>query len=148
METRTDLPKTKIIVILSGSFLLGIIIIALFNLSSKLPVQDAEKRIKLILARQVTQLYLDPGTHKMPGNMDAETGKRYGEELKSIRELKFSSIKVRKLIPDYILMPHRPTHIVQAELLTEGYQHPPRYFWLSWSGIDREISRVAWYFSL
>ena len=148
MEIRADLPKTKIVIILSGSFLLGIVLIALFNLSSELSLQDAEKRVKLILAREVTLSYLDPETHKMPKSMDADEGRHLGEELKGIREIKFSSLKIRKLIPGYILMPHRPTHIVRVELRSGDYQYPPRYFWLSWAGIDREISRIAWYFSL
>jgi hypothetical protein len=133
---------------LSGTILCGIIVLSLLNLSSRLSIDEAEERVRLLLSKEIAQGYVGVQKMQEEKNLSAEMGMQLGEALTQIKEIEFASIEINKLIPDILLRPHRPTHIVRVELRTRDYQYPPRYFWLSWTHIDRETSKYAWYFSL
>ena len=80
--------------------------------------------------------------------LNIDTATQLKEELIQIDNLKFVSVDVKRLIPDILLSPHRPTHIVRIVSSNQNQQYPPRYFWLSWDNFDRETSKLLWLFSI
>lgn len=133
---------------LSGSLLFGVAFLVLLNLSTTLSDEEAETRVRTFLARQVTQKYMPLVMNRQGKQPNVDSARQMEKELRRIKDLKFVSIDVGRLIPDFLLRPHRPTHIVRVVLRDDDGQHPPRYFRLPWDGIDTESSRAAWFFSI
>jgi len=148
MKVRLSFRKKLIIIALSGTAILGIVLITLFNVSSTLTLDQAEKRVRVYLTREMSEKLIRVN-NEFPSGFEKE--KKLGElaeELKRINAIKITSIEVRKLIPDILIRPHRPTHIVRVEMHTDTKTFPSRYFWLSWTNIDTETTETAWYLSL
>lgn len=143
-----NLRKTKILIALSGGVLLGCAVLILLNLSTSLSKEDAEQRVRLLLSTEVTQRCMAALKDRNKDGFDLETAARMKEELDRINNLKFVSVDVKRLIPDILLMPDRPSHIVRVVLQNQNQQAAPRYFWLPWADIDRETSKLAWFFSI
>ena len=143
-----NLRKTKILITLSGGVLLGCAVLILLNLSTSLSKEDAEQRVRLLLSTKVTQRYMAALKDRNKDGFDVETAAQMKEELTLINNLKFVSVDVKRLIPDILLMPDRPAHVVRVVLQNRNQQYPPRYFWLPWADIDRETSKLAWFFSI
>ena len=143
-----NLRKTKILIALSGGVLLGCAFLILLNLSTSLSREDAEKRVRLLLSTKVIQRYMTALKDQNKKSFDFETAAQMKEELDRINNLKFVSVDVKRLIPDILLMPDRPSHVVKVVLQNQNQQYPPRYFWLPWANIDRETSKLAWLFSI
>ena len=140
--------RARFSVALSGTLLLGIAVLVWINLSTTLPTEEAEKRVRAFLSRQVAQQHM-PLVMGGPGKPpDLENARQMEMKLRWIRDLQFVSTDVAKLLPDFVLRPHTPTYIVRVVMRDRERQHAPRYFWLPWSGIDSETSQIAWYFSL
>ena len=140
--------KTKILVMLSFGLLLGCVILIILNLSTSLSKKDAEKRVRLLLSGKVTQQYMAALKDQDTGEFDTETATQLKEELDRINNLKFVSVNVKRLIPDILLQPHRPTHVVRVVMQNQNQQDPPRYFWLPYANIDKETSKFFWLFSI
>ena len=125
----------------SAGFLLAVAALAYFNASATLSREEAEARIRLLLQREILQ-QLRPS-----GAMTREKGEALGRALAGVKAIEFTSLDTGKLLPDYLLRPHRPTHIVRAEMRAPGRPAAVRYFWLPWAGIDSETGRIAWAFA-
>lgn len=132
---------------LSGTVLLGALIVSLFNLSAKLSVEDAEKRIRVYLTKEMSQHLIKVNSEFPEGREKQEKLSELAEELKNINAVDIVSIQVKKLFPDIFIRPHRPTYIARVEMRTANREFPPRYFWLPYSNIDTETTELAWYFS-
>ena len=138
----------RTIIAFSGAVLVGVFLTTLFNMSSDMPVAEAEKRVRVYLTRAMSQRLIKVNAeHPASADKDVLLAE-LAEELKRINAIEITSLEVRKLIPDIFIRPHRPTHIVRVEMRTSIERFPPRYFWLPWSGIDSETSEFVWYFSL
>ena len=133
---------------LSGSLLLGVALLVLLNLSTTMSSQEAETRVRTFLARQVTQKYMPLVMNRQGKQPDVDSARQMEKDLRRIKDLKFVSIDVGRVIPDFLLRPHRPTHIARVVLRDGDGQHALRYFRLPWGGIDTESSRAAWFFSI
>ncbi len=72
---------------------------------------------------------------------------RWLEESNQIKNLIFLSISLKNPILD-IFTPDTPTYVVRTVIQDEKQQEQTRFFWLSWAGIDREVSKTAWLFSI
>jgi len=140
--------KTKILVTLSGGVLLGCAVLILLNLSTSLSKEDARKRVRLLLSKEVTERYTAILKDKDADGFDIETATQMKEELNRVNNLKFVSVDVRRLIPDILLAPHRPTHIVRVVMQNQNQQHTQRYFWLPYAYIDKETTKLLWIFSI
>ncbi len=140
--------KAKLFVMFSSSILLGGVFVILFNVSTSLSRDEAEERVRLFLSREVTQRYMAALKDKRVSKSDVDIGRQLKEELSQINTFEFMSVDVGRLIPDILLRPHRPTHIVRVVLRNQHQQFPPRYFWLPWADIDSETSQLAWLFSI
>jgi len=136
-------PHHRVVVGVSGGFLLAVAALVFFNASSTLSREDAETRIRVLLQREVLQRQA-----LSAGRMTPEKAEALGRALAAAKAIEFASLETGKLLPDYVLRPHRPTHIVRAEMGAPGRPPAVRYFWLPWDGIDRETGRAAWYFAL
>jgi hypothetical protein len=148
MRIQADFIKSRVIVVLTGTFLCGIVILVFINKSSNLAAGEARDRIKLLLSKEITQGIAHDLRNKTESTITYEAGLHMKKSLTDIKAIEFDTITIRKLIPDFLLKPHRPTHIVRVEMRIHDIQYPPRYFWLSWSSIDRETTKYAWYFAL
>jgi len=147
-RVRIGYRRPRVVILLSSGIVLGLIVLIGFNLSTTLSDEEAATRVRTFLSREVTQKYMPlvmNGEGKQP---DVDRARQMARELRRIRELQFVSIDVARLIPDFVLRPHMPTHIVRVVLRDRERQYAPRYFWLPWGGVDSETSRYAWYFSL
>ena len=140
--------RSRVFILLSGSVVLGVVVSILFNLSSTLPREEAEQRVRGLLAREITQKYMSVVTRNQGALPDADSARQLEKELRRIRELEFVSVDVGKLVPSILLRPHMPTHVVRVVLRDKDRQYPPRYFWLPWAYVGHETSRYAWFFSL
>ena len=145
---RFDNRRKRLSIALSGGLLFGVALLVLLNLSSTLSSEEAETRVRTFLARKVTQKYMPLVMNRQGKQPDVDSARQMEKELRRIRDLKFVSIDVGRLIPDFLLRPHRPTYIVRVVLRDGDGRHPPRYFRLPWDGIDTESSRAAWLFSI
>jgi len=148
MKITLGFRKNLIIIALSGTAILGMVLITLFNMSSTLSLDQAEKRIRVYLTKQMSEKLVQVNNEFPSGFEKEKKLSELAEELKQINAIKITSIEVRKLIPDIVIRPHRPTHIVRVEMHTDTKTFPPRYFWLPWTSIDSETTETAWYLSL
>ena len=145
---RFGVGRGRFSIVLSGTLLLGVAVLVRMNLSTTLSDEEAETRVRNFLSREVAQKYM-PLVMKGPGRQpDVEAARQMERELRWVKGVKFVSVDVARLLPDFVLRPHRPTHIVRVVLRDQGRQQAPRYFWLPWGGVDTETSRAAWYFAL
>lgn len=139
--------RVKVYVIASGGLLLGSILLLVLNASTSMSPAEAEARVRLYLSREITRQYMQRLNESIAGEPDVEAATEVKEGLGRVRDLEFVSVEVRRLVPDILLRPHRPTHVARVVLRDEGHQLAPRYFWLPWSHIDSEASELAWFFS-
>ena len=140
--------RATVSIALSGTVLLGVAVLVWMNLSTPLSDAEAETRVRTFLSREVTRQYMRL-VMKGPGRQpDVEAARQMEKQLRWVKGVKFVSVDVARLLPDFVLRPHRPTHIVRVVLRDQERQHAPRYFWLPWGGVDTETSRAAWYFAL
>lgn len=137
--------KTLVIVLLSLTFIAGMAVLVWLNLGYQMQPVEAEDRIRLLMSRSVTNNYV----HLFNENnkLDFDTGIKLQQELRAVNDLEVSNIEIKKLAPDYLLRPHRSTYIAKADV-GNADNFLIRYFWLSYSNIDRETSHMAWIFSL
>ena len=140
--------RSRFSIVLSGSLLLGVALLVLLNLSTTMSSQEAETRVRTFLARQVTQKYMPLVMNRQGKQPDVDSARQMEKDLRRIKDLKFVSIDVGRVIPDFLLRPHRPTHIARVVLRDGDGQHALRYFRLPWGGIGTESSRAAWFFSI
>ena len=140
--------RARFSVLLSSSVLFGVSFLVLLNLSSTLSNEEAEARVRTLLSREVTQRYMPLVMNRQGNQPDVASARQMAKELRRIRDLKFVSVDAGRLIPDFLLRPHRPTHIVRVVSRDGDRQFAPRYFWLPWDGIDTETSKTAWFFSI
>jgi hypothetical protein len=139
--------RARFSILLSGSLLFGVALLVLLNLSTTLSNEEAETRVRTLLSREVTQRYMPLVMNRKGNEPDVDSARQMAKELRRIRNLKFVSVDVGRLIPDFLLRPHRPTHIVRVVVRDGDRQYTPRYFRLPWDGIDGDSSRIAWFFS-
>lgn len=140
--------RARFFILLSGSLFLGVAVLTLLNLSTTLSNEEAEARVRTFLSRAVSQKYMPLAMNRRGNQPDVDSARQMEKALRRIRDLKFVSIDVGRLVPDFLLRPHRPTHIVRVVLRDGDRQYPPRYFRLPWDGIDTESSRTAWFFAI
>lgn len=141
------LGNSRVVVILSGAVLFGIIVLISLNQSTRLSADEAEERVRLLLWSDIAQRYVGFRGTDQDNDLSGDMGRHLAEELARLEKIEFVSIEVNRLIPDFLLKPHRPTHIVRVEMRIDDHRFAPRYFWLSSAHIDRETSKYAWYFS-
>lgn len=146
-EIRFGHRRARFRILLSGSLLFGVAVLTLLNLSSTLSNEEAEARVRTLLSREVTQKYMPLVMNRRGNQPEVDSARQMEKEIRRIRNLKFISIDVGRLVPDIVLRPHRPTHIVRVVWRDKDRQYAPRYFWLPWDGIDTETSKYAWFFS-
>jgi len=79
---------------------------------------------------------------------DPVTALRWKEKNDRIDRLKFSSIRVNRLIPDILLLDPAPHFVVRVVVQNDEGGSRTRYFSLSTAGIDRETSYTVWFFSI
>ena len=147
MKIRLSFRNKLILITLSVTVLLAVTLTTLFNMSAQLSREEAEKRIRVYLTKEMSQKLIQVNAEFPEGREKQMKLGELAEQLKEVNAVDITSIEVKKLLPDIFIQPHRPTHIVRVELRTAGKQHPPRYFWLPWSNIDSETSEAAWYFA-
>ena len=109
--------------------------------------EDAEHRVRMILMREVTQRHMEElrqTSRKIPNEQMATL---WLEEINQTKNLAILSLSLKNPILD-IFTPDSPTFVVRAVIRNENQQDQIRFFWLSWAGIDREISKIAWLCSI
>ena len=120
----------------------------LYILTPSLSIEDAKNRIRLSLQRELSQKHnamLEKTGNRLP---DYDMAKQWEKEINRINNLKFVSVTIKRPFPDILLSFESPTYVVRVVFLGENRQQSIRYFWLSWDGIDREISKRVWFFSI
>ena len=132
---------------ISAIIFLGLLIALCFVLMNALEPQNIEDRVRLILSREITQKQMQALKNNGLKIPDEEMAIRWRDEFTRINNLEFLSVSVKNPILD-IFSPDQPTFVVQAIIRDPSNHVTTRYFWLSWAGIDREISKIAWYFSI
>lgn len=118
-----------------------------FILMNALEPDDMEHRVRMILKRNISQRQMDDlksAGMKIP---DDHMAQQWQKEYTRIMNLEFLSVSTKNPLLD-IFSPDQPNFVVRVEIREESNQIRTLYFWLSWTGIDREISKIAWYFSI
>ena len=142
------LKKLRVVILLSVTAMVAVTLGSLFNMSSDLSVEDAERRIRVYLTREMSEQLIKVNNEHPASSIKERLLSNLAEDLKKINAIEIRSIEVRKLIPDIFTKPHEPTFIARVEMQTVNRRFPPRYFWLPWSNIDSETNETAWYFAL
>ena len=143
MHIQFDTRNRRWSISLSAAFFLALALLVYFNASSTLSREDAEARIRLVLQRHAVQQQALP-----KGAMTREKAEALAQALARVKSTQLRKLEMGKLLPDYLLRPHRPTHIVRVEVLEPGRAPAIRYFSLPWDGIDGETGAGLWHFSL
>ncbi len=143
-------PDHRVVVVVSvcGIGLLAGAVFLLLSLRASLNPEQAERRVRLCISRDISQRHLADLKEQDTTVPDLETATRWKQEFDRVNNLRFVSVTVRRPIPDMLLDPLSPDFVVRAVLSDEDHQHNPRYFWLSWGGIDREVSKFWWVVSM
>lgn len=147
MKISFNFKSLQTIIVLSGTVLVAVALFILFNISSDLSPEAAEKRIRVYLTKEMSQKLIKVNAEHPASVEKDRLLSDLAEELKKVNAVEIKSIEVKKLLPDIFIRPHQATHIARVELRTDTDEFQPRYFWLPWSNIDSEISEAAWYFA-
>jgi len=149
MKVYTFRPRHRFIITFTGLFALVLIaaLIVLPFLTSSMSHENAEKRVRRCILRELSQQHMAMLQERGLGLPDAAMAAQWKDEIDRAHNLTFVSIKLRRPIPD-VLNPFCPTFVVKAVFQDDASRTIPRYFWLSWDGIDRETAKIVWYFSL
>ncbi|MDH4317937.1 MAG: hypothetical protein OEV64_06070 [Desulfobulbaceae bacterium] len=113
----------------------------------ELSEQDAQQRVRLCIQREIASHHLEILRENGVTHPDEETALQWERDLKWVKMLSFESIELKRPLPDIFLSPFSPTHVARVVLRQEHRVYPARYFWISWSGVDRETSEIMWSFS-
>ena len=135
-------------VALPGIFLLTAVLLLLYVLTPSLGIEDAKNRVRLCLQRELSQEHstmLKKQGIKVP---DYDMAEQWKKEINRINNLKFVAVTMKRPLPDILFSFESPTYVVEVTVIDENQQHNLRYFWLSWDGIDRETSKLIWFFSV
>ena len=118
----------------------------LYFLMPSLSPDAAQTRVHLYLLRTISQEQREMLRERDVSLPDTDLALQWKEAVDRIKNLRFVSVKVKRPLPE-LLNPLSPDSVVRVVLV--GPNEPPRirYFWLSWAGIDRECSKLAWTFS-
>ena len=131
-----------------GIFLLTVVLLLLYVVTPSLGIEDAKNRVRLCLQRELSQEHstmLNQQGIRVPYYDMAEEWKK---EIKRINNLQFVSVAMKRPLPDILFGFESPTYVAQVIFVDKDQQHNLRYFWLSWDGIDRETSKLIWFFSV
>ena len=132
---------------ISATMLFGVLFLLLINLVTSMNPEMVEKRVRQCIQRELSQRHMKMLKEKGLAVPDIDMARQWENEIKQSNNLSFMSIKVKRSFLD-ILISETPTYVVQVVIDGENQQDSTRYFWLSWDGIDREISRFAWLVSI
>jgi hypothetical protein len=107
---------------------------------------DAERLIRHYLRYQASQRYAE--LYKT-GKIDAQAAKGYQARLDAIAALRFESVDVGRLFPDYLFSDGWPTYYAKAVMRDAQGRTRTRYFNLGTGQlVVGESSRVVWHFVL
>ncbi len=126
-------------------FLLLIAVAA--SLRSALVPKHPEKRIRMILGRELSRQHmaaLKKSGRRLP---DRDTARKWERQMERIQAMVFTSIELKSPIPD-LINPDQPCFVARVVILEDDKPEKIRYFWLSWDGRDREVPKSVWLFSL
>ena len=132
---------------ISATMLFGALFLLLVNLVTSMNPEMVEKKVRQCIQRELSQRHMKMLKEKGLTVPDIDMALRWEDEIKQSNNLSFVSIKVKRPFLD-ILISETPTYVVQVVIDGENQQDSTRYFWISWDGIDREISRFAWLVSI
>lgn len=131
----------------SGIVLLLAIVAAPYVLVSLPYTLDAEavgQRIRHYLKYQASQQYAE---RYKQGQVDAQLSQWYVAEIVRIDRLHFESVKVGRLLPDYVFSEQGPTFYAKAVIRDADDQVQTRYFNLGTGElVIGESSRLVWLF--
>lgn len=116
----------------------------LLSLPFSLDADEAAQRIRHYLKYQASQRYTELYRQ---GLVDSQASQRYAAEVSRIERLRFDSVKVGRLFPDYVFSEHGPTFYAKAVIRDESDQVQTRYFNLGTGDlVVGESSRFVWFF--
>ena len=127
----------------SVTMLFGVLFLLLVNLVTSMNPEVVEKRVRQCIQRELSQRHMKELKEQGLAVPDVDMALQWEDEIKQSKNLSFVSVKVKRPFLD-ILLSETPTYVVQVVIDGENQQDSTRYFWISWDGIDREISRLAW----
>jgi hypothetical protein len=127
-------------------FLIALIVLSLMLMNALEP-DDAEHRVRMILMREISQHHMEELKSSGMKIPDEQMANRWLKEINQTKSLEFLSLSLKNPILD-IFTPDAHSFVAQVVIRDEKQQERTRYFWLSWAGIDREISKTAWFFSI
>jgi hypothetical protein len=127
--------------------LCGVLLLLLVYVATSMNSGDVEKRVRRCIQRELSQRHMKMLREKGLVIPDIDVARQWKEEIEQSSNLNFVSVRVKRPLLD-ILFSETPTYVVQAIIGDENGQYSTRYFWLSWDGVDREISRFAWFVSM
>jgi len=112
----------------------------LLSLPFSLDAEEAAQRIRHYLKYQASQRYAELYRQE---RVDPQASQRYAEEISRIERLRFESVKVGRLFPDYVLSEQGPTFYVRAVIRDENDQKQMRYFKLGTG--ELVIGESSWF---
>jgi hypothetical protein len=130
----------------AGAALLVIGALALLRALGGAPsAQEAETRLRLVLAREVSQAHMEELKASGATLPDEPTATRWQADLEAIERAEVRDIEVRRPLPDAFSA--RPAFVIRAVVKPPAAEPRTRYFWLGRHGFDHEASVAAWHFA-
>lgn len=138
--------------VLTGAGVSGIVLLiaivaapyVLLSLPYTLDAETVTQRIRQYLKYQASQQYAE---RFRQGQVDAQSSQWYVAEISRIEHLRFESVKVGRLLPDYVLSEQGPTFYAKAVIRDADDQVQTRYFKLGTGElVIGESSRLVWLF--
>ena len=150
MQIRFFLKRRSVIMYagLPGIILITCVVALLYLITPSLSISDAKSRVLVCMKRDVSRKHFTALEQQGIGVPDYDTAIRWKEDISRINSLKILSCRIKRPIPDIFLGFDSPVDVVEVVFCDNGRELEPRYFWISWDGIDREASKMMWYFSM
>jgi hypothetical protein len=150
INVRVTRSRGRIIITVFGlpAVILTVIILVFPHLFfTHLSPEDAENRVRQYLRWKTSERYMTLMMERGISIPDIDMANYWKEDIEHINSLKFISVKVKRPFTD-ILNAVMPDYLVRIIIEDQARHNRIRYFRLSHSGIDREISYFMWFFSI
>ena len=86
-EIRFGHRRRSLFILLSGGLLFGVAFSILLNLSTTLSKEEAEKRVRAVLSREITQTYVSVVKNKQVGRSDADSNRQLEKKFLRVNNL-------------------------------------------------------------
>lgn len=107
-------PRRIIVLGVSGTALFGCLLLLLLYLTTSMSPEEAKKRVRLCILRDISQRHMTVLKEKGLRVPDLEMARQWKEEIDRANHLVFVAVKVKRPFLDILLGAETPTHLARV----------------------------------